>query len=95
MDFDLSKILSTTEILRVVESRSYLSLLWATSIITVLIFWYARDVNPLSKVPLVTEKSFWDVSGKKAKESFAANAREVISQGFKQVSMPHWKGHRT
>lgn len=92
MDFDLGKHLSTTEIS---ESRPYVSLLWVTSIITVLLFWYVRDVNPLSKVPLVTEKSFWDISGKKAKESFAANARGVVERGFKQVCMPQWKRHET
>jgi hypothetical protein len=95
MDFDLGKNLSTAEILRVAESRPYVSLLWVMSIITVLIFWYMRDVNPLSKVPLVTEKSFWDISGKKAKERFALNARGVVERGFKQVCMPHWKKHET
>ena len=95
VDFDLGKNLSTTVILRVAESRPYVSLLWATSIITVLLFWYVRDVNPLSKVPLVTEKSLWDIGGKKAKEGFAVNARGVVERGFKQVCMLHWKRHET
>lgn len=88
MDLDLGKILSTTDIFRVAESPPYMSLLWVASIITVLLLCYMRDVNPLSKVPLVTEKSFWDIGGKKAKESFAINARGVVERGFKQVCTP-------
>lgn len=85
LDIESVKILSTREILRVAESRPYVSLIWLTSIVTVLLFWYARDVNPLSKIPLVTEPSFWDLGAKKAKERFAANARGVLERGFKQV----------
>lgn len=95
MDFDLGKDLSTADILRVAESRPYMSIVSVTSIITVLLLWYVRNVNPLSKVPLVTEKSFWDVGAKKAKENFAVNARGVVERGFKKVCMPYWNGHET
>lgn len=85
MNLHLGENLSTTEALP--ETRPYVSLvLLITSIITVLLFFYVReDKNPLSNVPLVTEKSFWDISGKKARESFVANARAVVRQGFEKV----------
>lgn len=83
----LGENLSTTETLPVSETRPYVSLmLLITNIITVILFLYVRkDKNPLSNVPLVTKKSIWDISGKKAKESFAANARAVVKQGFEKV----------
>ena len=93
MGLDLGMNLSSTEILRVAESRPYV--LWMTSIITLLLFWSVRDWNRLSKFPLITEKSLWDISGTKAKESFKVNARGEVERGFKQVCMPHWKRQKT
>lgn len=84
MDLDLGANLSTTEIFRAAESRPYLSL-WVLSIVTVLIFWYNYGANPLSKVPLVTEKTIWGINRKKAKELFVLDARGVVDRGFKKV----------
>jgi hypothetical protein len=96
MGFDLGINLSTTEILRVAESQPYRSLLlWVTSIITVLLFWGARNWYRLSQFPLVSEKSLWDISGTKEKESFTVDARGVVERGFKKVCMPNWKRHET
>lgn len=87
---DLGRNLSTTGSLRVAESLSSMWLVWLVSICTGLILWYMRDANPLPKVPLITIKSLWDISGKKARERFALNARGVIEEGFKQVWLD-WK----
>ncbi|KAF1362273.1 putative cytochrome P450 [Lizonia empirigonia] len=72
-------------LLRVAEGRPYVSLLWTATIITIWVLSYTRVENPLAKVPLVTPKGFWDIGGKKARESFMANARAVVENGFKQV----------
>lgn len=93
MDFEIGKNLSsfgsnqsyTAEIFQAAESRPYSLLAWATSLATVLLFWFMRDVDALSQVPMVTQKSFWDFGGKKAKEHWMTNCRGVVTQGFKQV----------
>ncbi|KAJ4303026.1 hypothetical protein N0V90_001917 [Kalmusia sp. IMI 367209] len=92
MDFDFGRNLSwaknqsyTAEILQAAESRPYSSLAWATSFIVVLFFWFIRDVSTLSHIPMVTQKSVWDLSGKKAKEHWMVNCRGVVKEGFKKV----------
>lgn len=73
-------------ILRVAQGRAYVSLLWTATLITIWSFSSAKAEKAMAKVPLVTPKAFWDIGGKKARESFMANARAVVESGFKQVS---------
>ncbi|KAL3471720.1 cytochrome P450 [Aspergillus californicus] len=86
MDIHLPDNLSTTATFVANEARPYFSVvLLVTTVLTLLFFAYARGENPLAGIPLVTEKSFWDFTGRKAKASFAANARAVIKSGFDKV----------
>jgi hypothetical protein len=89
--FDIGVHLITKELLQTVEANPYASLLWVTGVITFLFYWRVRDWYRLSKFPLLTKKSIWDVSGTKAKIPFTVNARAVVESGFKKVCMAFWK----
>jgi hypothetical protein len=92
MDFEFGEKWSSTKLLRAAEARPYFTFLSAMSIIAVLLYLAFREVKPLSQIPLVTQKSFWDISGKKAKEDFMVNCRGVIERGFESVRT--WTEHR-
>lgn len=85
MDLHAAQNVSTAIVSEDVETRPYISIaLLVTGIIAVLVSYSVRE-QPLANVPLVTKKTFWDFTGKKAREAFAANARAVIKQGFAKV----------
>lgn len=85
MDLHVHENLSTTDSFETAETHPYISIaILVASIIAMVVTSYGRK-HPLSKVPLVTEKSFWDFTGKKARDIFAADARAVIKQGFAKV----------
>lgn len=97
MEFDLGRNLSTPApgILPIADSRSYtvtLTALWIPIFIAISLLWYGRLESPLAHVPLVStgKSSFWDIGHKKAKESFAANARKIVAKGFQQVQCLFW-----
>jgi hypothetical protein len=92
MDFEFGEKWSSMKLLRAAEARPYFTFLSAMSIITVLLYLALREVKPLSQIPLVTQKSFWDISGKKAKEDFMVNCRGVIERGFESVRT--WTEHK-
>ncbi|PYH82697.1 cytochrome P450 [Aspergillus uvarum CBS 121591] len=92
MEFDLGRNQSAPApgILPIASSWSYtvtLSALWIPTFIAISLLWYGRLESPLAHVPLVStgKPSFWDIGHKKAKESFAANARKIVARGFQQV----------
>ncbi|RAH41207.1 cytochrome P450 [Aspergillus brunneoviolaceus CBS 621.78] len=92
MEFDLGRNLSAPApgIVPIADSRSYtvtLAALWIPIFIAISLLWYGRLESPLAHVPLVStgKSSFWDIGHKKAKESFAANARKIVAKGFQQV----------
>ena len=85
VDVDLGALPSVTDLLRVLEAQTFVSLPWITGVIAVLLVLSLYAPSQLSEFPLITEKSFWDISGRKAKESFTVDARGVVERGFKQV----------
>lgn len=72
-------------LLCVAEGRPYVWGLCTATVVTIWVFSYARVQNPISKLPLVTPKGFWDMGGRKARQSFMSNARAVVENGFEQV----------
>lgn len=90
IDLDLARELFSAGQLRVAETGiPPITFISASILLFFLLFWILRDVSPLSQIPLVTDKSSWDFSGKKAKEDFMVNCRGVIKRGFEKVrAMP-------
>ncbi|KAL4956092.1 cytochrome P450 [Aspergillus filifer] len=85
MDLQLDNITITDSSDAASETRPYISIIvLVTGLIAVVVSTLLKE-HPLANVPLVTEKAWWDITGKKAKDNFTANARAVIRQGFEKV----------
>lgn len=85
MDPGFDMLLPLAEFFQLTESPIYVSLIWIISLFAIIFSWCVYDGDQLSNFPLVTEKSFWDMSQTKARESFRLDAYGVVQRGFKQV----------